>query len=195
MTTFFTIAATLCAIPQLFPQFHRIRTTGRAQGVSMSWAALTATSNLAWLGYFVASDLWSGTIPVGSSALLATAICWALTQIGQSPVRPALIAAGWAIVLGGSAALGGTTALGAVLAVAFAIQMIPSLWVAVKSPSREGISRSTWFLVAGEVSCWGVVGLLENRIPLLVLGVIGTTSAAIMLTLSARSTSAAPAAA
>lgn len=184
MVTFLTLAATVFAVPQLLPQFVRIRSTGRANGVSLSWAALTAVSNVAWFGYFAVSGLWSGTVSVGTSFVVSSAICGALVAIGVSMARPALIASAWAAALVGAFALGGVDALGGLLAIAFAIQVVPSLWVAWTSERRDGISRTTWYLVAGEVVCWGTVGVLEARVPLIVLGVIGIVASAAMVTLS-----------
>ena len=184
--TFLTFAAILFAVPQLLPQFVRIRSTGRANGVSLSLAALTAVSNVAWFGYFAVSGLWSGTVSVGTSFVVSSAICAALVAFGASMALSALIAGAWAAALVGAFALGGVDALGGLLAIAFAIQVVPSLWVAWTSERRDGISRTTWYLVAGEVVCWGTVGVLEERVPLIVLGVIGIVSSAAVLTLSMR---------
>ncbi len=49
------------------------------------------------------------------------------------PKRPLMLASAWAVVLLTAAAVFGRTGLGSVLAVAFALQVTPSVWTVYRS--------------------------------------------------------------
>jgi uncharacterized protein with PQ loop repeat len=51
--------------------------------------------------------------------------------------------------------------LGSALAVAFLLQVTPSVWTVYRSGDTSGVSRGTWLLIFGELLCWGVFGILR----------------------------------
>lgn len=184
MQDLLALAATAFAIPQLLPQLRRVRRVGTA-GVSVQWAALTAVGNGAWLGYFAATGLRGAFLPVTCSGLLAAAIVWSMARRGAAWRAGLLLAAGWAALLAAVAAVGGVGGLGIALATAFTVQVAPSLREAWRAEDRSGISIGTWLLVGGEVLCWGAIGVLASRPPLMALGLTGSLAAGAMLWMAA----------
>src|SRR5262245_63128639 len=77
---------------------------------------------------------------------------------------------GWAALLTAGLAVGGLAALGTLLTAAFVLQVTPQLWTAYRTARPTGISRGTWSLVLGELSCWAAFGLHRADYTLVVLG-------------------------
>jgi uncharacterized protein with PQ loop repeat len=175
------VAATL-AVPQFLPQLARLRRTGETAGVSWSWATLTSVNNAAWFAYFALSRFWTALVPAVSATVLAAVLTMMLTRRGAGvPRRLAALAAVWAclLILGGS--LFGRAGLGALLAVAFFLQVTPSVWTAFRAENTAGIATGTWLLIFGELLCWGVFGVYQSDPRLIVLGATGVTASLIVL--------------
>ena len=68
-----------------------------------------------------------------------------------------------------------------VLAVAFLLQVTPSVWTVYRSPDTVGVSRGTWLLIFGELLCWGMFGIHEADPRLIVLGVTGVVASLLVL--------------
>jgi uncharacterized protein with PQ loop repeat len=176
--------ATVAAVPQLLPQLIRLIRSRRPDGVSPAWANLTAASNVGWFAYFTSTELWTAMVPSATCSLLAAAIVVALAGAGVRVRSGVAIGAGWLAVLAGAFLLGGPSGLGAVLTVAFLLQVTPSLRAAWRTARPVGVSRVTWGLIGVEVLCWGTVGVLDARLPLIILGATGSAAAAAMLWLT-----------
>ena len=97
------------------------------------------------------------------------------------PKRPLVLASVWAVVLLTAALVFGRTGLGSVLAVAFALQVTPSVWTVYRSSDTAGVSRGTWLLIFGELLCWGVFGIHEADPRLIVLGATGVVASLLVL--------------
>ena len=176
------LVAAVLAVPQFWPQLARVRRAGTTAGVSWSWAALTSMNNAAWLGYFALSGFWTAFVPAISAALLSGQLAVVLARRGGGmPKRPMLLASAWAVVLLTAAAAFGRTGLGSALAVAFALQVTPSVWTVYRSPDTSGVSRGTWLLIFGELLCWGVFGIHEADPRLIVLGATGVVASLLVL--------------
>jgi hypothetical protein len=174
-------AATVFAVPQFLPQLAKLRATGDAAGVSWAWSALTSANNAAWLTYFALSGYTTALVPSCSATLLAATLAAMLTRHGGAARRPALLIGGWAMLLTVAGAAGGVGALGVLLTGAFALQVSPSLWTAYRSDRPTGVSRGTWALVLGELSCWTVFGVHRSDPRLIVLGITGVVAGTLML--------------
>jgi len=185
MQTVFTslpLVAAALAVPQFLPQLARVRHAGTVAGVSWSWAALTSVNNAAWLGYFALSGFWTALVPAVSATVLAGLLAVELARRGGGvPKRPMLLASAWAVVLFTAAAAFGRTGLGSALAVAFLLQVTPSVWTVYRSRDTAGVSRGTWLLIFGELLCWGVFGIREADPRLIVLGATGVTASLLVL--------------
>lgn len=97
------------------------------------------------------------------------------------PKRPAVLASVWAVVLLTAAAALGRTGLGSALAVAFLLQVTPSVRTVYRSKDTAGVSRGTWLLILGELLCWAVFGIREADPRLIVLGATGVTASLLVL--------------
>jgi uncharacterized protein with PQ loop repeat len=176
------LLAAALAIPQFLPQLIKVRRSGDASGVSLSWAVLTSVNNAAWLVYFTLSGLWTALVPAVSATVLAGLLASSIRR--QVPIerRWAAAIAGWALLLVAATVAAGRAGLGTLLSVAFAVQVAPAIWVAYRSPRLSGVAVGTWLLVAGELTCWGVYGVHRHDPRLVTMGVIGVIAAALMLT-------------
>lgn len=183
---FAPILAAAFALPQFLPQIHRVW-RGDARGVSWSWAALASINNASWFTYFALSAYWTALVPVGSSAVLAGTLAVLLAWRRRPAARQVGGVATWLTIVVVSLALGGILGLGTLLAAAFLVQMAPSLWTAYRTHDPSGISRGTWLLVLGEVSCWLAYGLHQADARLIVLGVSGIVCSGLMLARTVRS--------
>ena len=175
------LVAAFLAVPQFLPQLARVRRAGTTAGVSWSWAALTSVNNAAWLGYFALSGFWTALVPAISAMLLSGLLAVVLARRGGVPKRPVMLASVWAVVLLTAAAVSGRTGLGSALAVAFALQVTPSVWMVYRSKDTAGVSRGTWLLIFGELLCWGVFGIHQADPRLIVLGATGVAASLLVL--------------
>jgi uncharacterized protein with PQ loop repeat len=176
------LAAAFLAVPQFLPQLARVRRARTTAGVSWSWAALTSVNNAAWLGYFALSGFWTALVPAISATLLSGLLAVVLARHGGGiPKRPMMLASACAVVLLTAAAVSGRTGLGSVLAVAFALQVTPSVWMVYRSKDTAGVSRGTWLLIFGELLCWGVFGIHQGDPRLIVLGATGVVASLLVL--------------
>ena len=176
------LVAAFLAVPQFLPQLARVRLTGTMAGVSWSWAALTSVNNAAWLAYFALSGFWTALVPAISATVLSGWLAVVLARRGSGvPKRPMVLASLWAVVLLTAAAVFGRAGLGSALAVAFLLQVTPSVWTVYRSRDTAGVSRATWLLIFGELLCWGVFGIHEADPRLIVLGATGVVASLLVL--------------
>jgi uncharacterized protein with PQ loop repeat len=175
------LVAAVLAVPQFLPQLARVRSTGMVAGVSWSWAALTSVNNAAWLGYFALSGFWTAVVPAVSATVLSGLLAVVLARYGGVPKRPLGLASAWAALLLTVGVASGRTGLGSALAVAFLLQVTPSVWTVYRSRDTSGVSRGTWLLIFGELLCWGVFGIHETDPRLIVLGATGVTASLLVL--------------
>lgn len=185
MHTLFTslpLVAAVLAVPQFWPQLARVRRVGTMAGVSWSWAALTSVNNAAWLGYFALSGFWTALVPAISATVLSGLLAAELARRGSGmPKRPMVLTSVWAVVLLTVGVAFGRAGLGSVLAVAFLLQVTPSVWTVYRSRDTAGVSRGTWLLIFGELLCWGVFGVHEADPRLIVLGATGVIASLLVL--------------
>jgi uncharacterized protein with PQ loop repeat len=175
------IAAAAFGLPQFLPQVLKLRATRDAAGVSWSWAALTAVSNAAWIGYFALCRYWTALIPSCSVTLLAGSLTVLLARRAAARPRSLFVITAWAAALAAVGATAGRAGLGTLLAAAFVVQVAPSLWTAYRTPHPSGISAGTWALILGELACFGLYGLRESDPRLTALGITGVTASTLML--------------
>jgi hypothetical protein len=100
---------------------------------------------------------------------------------GQAKPRTAVLVAAWAALLAVGFSIGGRTGLGTLLTAAFILQVTPSIWTAYRTEHPTGLSRGTWMLVLGELSCWTIFGVHKSDPRLIVLGFTGVTASSLML--------------
>jgi uncharacterized protein with PQ loop repeat len=174
-------AAAAFAIPQFLPQITKLRKTDDTIGVSWPWAALTSVNNAAWLTYFTLAHYWTALVPAISATTLAGALATMLSLRVEVRPRSAVAVASWSALLVAAFAVAGRVGLGTLLTGAFILQVAPSIWTAYRTQRPTGISRGTWTLILGELSCWLTFGFHESDPRLIVLGCSGATAAILML--------------
>jgi hypothetical protein len=175
------LAATAFAIPQFLPQIVKVRRSGDTTGLSWPWAALTSVNNAAWFGYFVLSGFWSALAPSSSTAVLAGALGIMLARHEDAKRKAAAAITAWAAILVAAFIVAGRSGLGTVLTAAFVIQVAPSIWTAYRTRHPTGISRGTWLLILGELSCWALYGSEQSDPRLITLGTLGVVASVLML--------------
>jgi uncharacterized protein with PQ loop repeat len=176
------LVAAFLAVPQFLPQLAKVHRAGTLAGVSWSWAALTSVNNAAWLAYFALSGFWTALVPAISATVLSGWLAVELARRGSGvPKRPMVLASVWAVVLLSAGVAFGRTGLGSALAVAFLLQVTPSVWTVYRSRDTTGVSRGTWLLIFGELLCWGVFGIHEADPRLIVLGATGAVASLLVL--------------
>jgi hypothetical protein len=181
MLDYLPFLAAAFGIPQYLPQIVKLRSTGDTAGVSWAWAALTGVNNTAWFGYFMLSGYWTAGLPSAAASLLGATMSVLLARRGARTRRATVWICLWTAALLVAVGAGGRTGLGTLLAAASIVQVTPSIWTAYRTARPTGISRGTWALVAGELSCWLAFGLGKSDGRLIVLGVTGVTAAGLML--------------
>lgn len=181
MLDYLPFAAAVFALPQFLPQIVKLWRTGDAAGVSWPWAALTSVNNVAWLTYFVLAHYWTALVPSVSATVLAAALAAMLSVRVEVRLSSALGVACWTALLAVALAVAGRTGLGTLLTGAFVLQVTPSIWAAYRTTRPTGISRGTWTLILGELSCWLAFGFHRSDPRLIVLGFSGVTAAILML--------------
>ncbi len=186
------IGAAAFAIPQFLPQIRKVLATADTAGVSGSWATLTSVNNAAWFTYFTLSGYWFALLPSSSATLLAGTLAVLLARRGATNRRARMLILGWAALLTAGLAVGGLAALGTLLTAAFVLQVTPQLWTAYRTARPTGISRGTWSLVLGELSCWAAFGIHRADPTLVVLGFTGMTVSLLMLLRIQRTSKIAP---
>ncbi|MEU4195425.1 hypothetical protein AB0E69_26225 [Kribbella sp. NPDC026611] len=182
------IVAACFGIPQYLPQLLKLRRTGDTAGVSWAWATLTSINNAAWFGYFMASGYWTAGAPSTAASLLAGTLSVMLVRRGALSRRSIPWIGGWVGLLVLAAVIGGRVGLGGLLAGAAIVQVVPSLWTAYRTEHPTGISRGTWALVLGELTCWLTFGLLQSDVRLITLGTTGVIASLLMLARTSSST-------
>ena len=175
------IAAAVFGVPQFLPQMLKLRATRDAAGISWSWAALTTVNNAAWIAYFALSRYWTALVPSCSVTVLAGALTVMLTGRAKPDRRSALLIAAWAAILAVTCGTRGRDGLGTLLAVAFVVQVAPSLWTAYRTACPTGLSAGTWVLILGELACFLIYGLHESDPRLTALGSTGVIASTLML--------------
>ena len=186
LVEFAPLLAAVFAVPQFVPQIRRVWLTGDTSGVSWAWAALASVNNAAWFAYFFLSAYWTALVPAVSASTLAGMLALLLAHRGRASARSGIAVAVWASVLALSLVVGGLAGLGTLLTVAFLLQMAPSLWTAYRTTHPTGVSRGTWLLVLGELSCWLAYGIYQGDARLIVLGISGIISSLLMLARTVR---------
>ena len=175
------VAAACFGIPQYLPQILKLRRTGDTAGVSWSWATLTSINNAAWFCYFMASGYWTASLPSTAASTLAGTVSVMLVRRGALNREAIRWICAWAGLLALAAALGGRVGLGTLLAAASIVQVAPSLWTAYRTAHPTGISKGTWALGCGELSCWLAFGLWKTDPRLITLGATGVLAGILML--------------
>jgi uncharacterized protein with PQ loop repeat len=179
VSEFVGAAAMVVTAVAVLPQLVRILRVRSTAGVSPVWAMLGVVSTGAWTAYTAARGLWWATLADALSCLAYTA---AVVVLARNGVRPRYVAGAlWLCVFIVSYVVGGLSGVGAVLAVAFLIQVAPSIWTAYQSEDLRGASLGTWLLTCTEGALWGFYGLVKGDLAVLAFGLFAVFASLLMI--------------
>ena len=171
-------AALLATAVAILPQARRILRVRSTAGVSPVWAILGAVSTATWVVYTALRGLWWATV---ADALSCAAYTTTVVMLARHGERPRLFAGAlWLSVFMVAVGVGGLDGLGAVLAVAFLVQVLPSLWTAYRSSDLHGASLSTWMLTCAEGALWATYGAANNDRAVVAFGLVAFSASVLM---------------
>ena len=162
----------------VIPQTVRLLRVGSTQGVSPTWAMLGAVSTAVWTAYTAARGLWWASVADALSCGGYVVTVVLLARHGE-PAR-ILAGLGWFAVFVAAGLVARLDGVGAVLAVAFIVQVTPSLWTAYRTLDLVGASLATWLLVFVEGVLWFAYGIGVADGAVIAFGAIAATTGILM---------------
>ena len=175
------VGATALAAVFLLPQTVRLARTGDAAGVSATWPALGAVTNVGWFAYLLSRRLWLSAPSTVFMVVFYSTILFYLRRSGrglQAPIRRGGV---WAAILLAVLAGGGWPALGVVLGSSYVVQMAPPVWSAYRTRAPSGIAAGTWWIGGVESLLWGFYGWSYGDLPIVIFAVVAATASVLML--------------
>ena len=184
--TLVVIAANVLGASMAVPQARKILRSRSAEGVSVSWAAISATVNAGWGVYGIGVGDWS-IVPVSLVSVLAYLVI-AVAVVRLSPVpatRTILSASASAVAIGTVPTLAylfdGWATAGLVLGALYGIQLSPAVVTVYRSVDVGGVSLATWLIAFVEAVLWGVYGFAQIDLGLLALATTGVFMSSLVL--------------
>ena len=175
------ISATVLAITSLIPQARRLLRTGDTAGVSITWTAIGTVTNVGWFVYVTTEGLWSSAPATVLSSAFYGWLFVLLARLGTPWTTAARLGVAWAVILAATTALTSLAVLGTVLGLAYAVQVAPSVWTAYRTWAPSGVAPETWLMMLVQVALWGVYGIANGDVPIMIYGVTGLTASGLML--------------
>lgn len=175
------ISATIMAIVALVPQARRLRLTRDGSGVSITWTAIGTVTNAGWFVYVSTEGLWSSAPATVISSAFYAWLFTLLTRLGTPWRTAARLGVGWAVLLAIITSFTGFAVMGTLLGLAYAVQVGPSVYTAYRTWAPTGVSPGTWLLMLIQVFLWGIYGVANRDVPIMIYGVTGLTASGLML--------------
>lgn len=184
--TLVVIAANVLGGAMAIPQAAKLVRSRRVDGVSATWAGISATVNGWWAVYGIGTgDV--AIVPVSVVSVMAyLAIAIALVRYGSESrgrVVAIMTASGAAIAIVPllALALGGWTTAGVALGALYGVQLSPAVVAVHRAPDVSGVSRATWAIAFAEAALWGVYGIARLDAGLVTLATTGLLMSALVL--------------
>ncbi|MFO7548593.1 MAG: hypothetical protein R6X29_06960 [Acidimicrobiia bacterium] len=175
------VVATILAAIFLLPQIVKLARTGDSTGVSATWPALGAVTNVGWFAYLSSQQLWLSVPSTVLMMVFYSTVLRYLARTGRSIRGPAIRGLVWGLMLLAVFRMGGWETLGLVLGLSYAVQLAPSVWTAYRTPAPSGISPGTWWLGGIEAVLWGVYGWGYQDVPIMIFAGVGVVVSSLML--------------
>lgn len=178
------VAANVLGAAMAVPQARKMLRTRSSEGVSLTWAVVSATVNAGWGWYGLGvGDL--GIVPVSVVSVLCYLVITALI-VQQRGCRSELVTAataattvaGFAVAAGW---FGGWAAAGVALGALYGVQLSPAVVSVYRAADVSGVAVSTWVIALAEAALWGVYGSVRADVGLVALAVSGVVMAALVL--------------
>ena len=184
--TITVIMANVLGASMAIPQARKLLRTRRADGISLTWAIVSAAVNAWWGIYAVGvadlSILPVSVVSVGAYVAIAVGIVryahGAALSIGAR--SSALIMFVMIIPLFATH-IGGWTAAGVVLGALYGVQLAPAVVAVYRTADVSGVSVATWVIALAEAALWGLYGFAGADVGLLTLAATGVTMSALVL--------------
>ena len=186
LLTFVVVAANVVGATMAIPQARKVLRSGRVDGVSPVWAAVSTAVNAAWVPYGLAvGDV--GIIPVSVVSVMAyVTIAVGICRYGSAPVGQVVTnmvasALGILVVPAAVLLLQGWAAAGVALGLLYGVQLAPAVVAVYRTADVGGVSVATWVIAFTEAALWGVYGFGRADAGLLSLAASGMFMASLVL--------------
>ena len=180
------IAANILGAAMAVPQARKLLRTRRTDGVSVTWATVSASVNAWWGVYGVAIDDYS-IVPVSVVAVVSYLVI-AVGLIHFSPTSAiGLVLPAFGAVLVVSTiplvalAFAEWTTAGIVLGALYGIQLLPAVIAVYRAADVSGVAAATWAIAFVEAALWGVYGFANVDVGLATLAGTGLVMSSLVL--------------
>jgi uncharacterized protein with PQ loop repeat len=168
--------ASIVFLARLMPQPIRLARTGVPDGVSPLAMMNGVVSDVGWILYGLSVAL----VPVWGVAVIALVPgVWTVVLLRSRITKQDLIGA--AVWLATIAIAWQVGRLAFILGLSVVVNHGPSVWVAVRSRSLEGIARTTWLIALGDAALWGTYGIATGDPALMGYGGVLLSAASTIL--------------
>ena len=184
--TLVVIAANVLGAAMAVPQARKLLRTRRADGVSVTWAAVSATVNAWWGVYGVAIDDVSivpvSVVSVGSYVVITVGVLRFATASPRTVLPPALAAVAAVSTVPVSAlALDSWVSVGITLGALYGVQLLPAVLTVYRTVDVSGVAVATWAIAFAEAALWGVYGFVRTDVGLLTLAATGVVMSTLVM--------------
>lgn len=184
--TLVVIAANVLGAAMAVPQARKLLRTRRADGVSVTWAAVSATVNAWWGVYGVAIDDVSivpvSVVSVGSYVVITVGVLRFATASPRTVLPPALAAvAAVSTVPVIALALDSWVSVGITLGALYGVQLLPAVLTVYRTVDVSGVAVATWAIAFAEAALWGVYGFVRTDVGLLTLAATGVVMSTLVM--------------
>lgn len=184
--TLVVIAANVLGGAMAVPQAWKLLTTGRLQGVSLTWAALSATVNAWWGGYGIAiadrAIVPVSVISVTVYLVIAVVIVRSSPAAGLRSAASGLgVASAVSLVPAAAIVLGGWLVAGVALGALYGVQLAPAVIAVYRTADVSGVAAATWVMALAEAALWGVHGISGGDVGIVTLAATGVVMSALVL--------------
>lgn len=186
LLTLIVISANVLGSVMALPQALAIVRTRNTEGVSPTWAAISAVINGWWIAYGIGIGELA-IVPVAVVSVVAyTVIGVSIVRFSPAVVRSAarpLAAASAGVAVAPLLALlaGGWTAAGITLGALYAVQLTPAVVSVYRSHDVSGVSAATWLIAWTEAVLWGAYGIPKADPGLVALAATGLVMSSLVL--------------
>lgn len=184
--TLVVIAANVLGAAMAVPQARKLLRTRRTDGVSVTWAAISATVN-AWWGVYGVGVRDYSIVPVSVVSVVSYVVI-AIGVVRFSPITlrslavPAAGAVGAVSIIPVIAlVLDGWVSAGIVLGALYGVQLSPAVFAVYRAVDVSGVALATWVIAFVEAALWGVYGFARTDVGLVTLAATGVVASSLVL--------------
>lgn len=186
LLTLVVVAANVLGVAMAVPQALKLVRTRDRSGLSLTWAAISATVNGGWGVYGIGVGELS-IVPVSVVSVMAyLTIAVLVVRLGTGPswatVAPSLgVSLSIALLPVVAWAFGGWASAGLVLGALYGVQLSPAVVGVYRAIDVGGVSLATWVIAFVEAGLWGVYGWSNLDAGLLALAATGVVMSSLVL--------------